>query len=153
MTLADALYVCEQLRPVDHWAIGALAGELSGEQVAVSLWEGAARAWCLEHDGRPEAVLGLEIEKAGVLRWWFMATADAPLKKRAREIVRFARSAVDSVLRADGVHRVQAYVLEDWVGAVRLAEAIGLEHEGRMRHYGNAGEHVLIMARAHGEGR
>lgn len=84
------------------------------------LWRGVAEAWVAV--GSVKAVTG-------------------------RAVIYAIRKRIDAVMRANGLHRMQASVYEPHVAAHRLARAVGFDYEGRMRGYGRDGETYVRYGR------
>lgn len=149
--LAEILYVAANLRPACLRDVRSTAGDIDCERLAINRFEAPGRKWAFyDHEqGVPHSIIGLEQDRGpGILTWWMMTTALT--EKHGLSIARFGRSAVRGLFAAGECHRIQAFVLADWPEACKLAETIGLRHEGVMRASGLGREDIAIYAATDG---
>ncbi len=84
------------------------------------LWKGVAAVWCLLSDEFKQSPIAMT--------------------KYAREFMSAYENALD-------IHRLQAYVRADSIGAIKWAESCGFIREGLLRKYSKDKSDVYIMGR------
>ena len=147
--LAEILVVCHNLREACQRDVRSQAGDVDPETLAIDRFQASVRAWAfMGDDDMPFAVAGLEQDRPGVVTWWMLTTP--AVEKQARILAKFGRNAVSALFASGEVHRVQAFVLADWVQARRLVEIIGLRHEATMIASGIGKEDIAIFAATYG---
>lgn len=149
LTLADALAVVADMRPMDAGCVRAACGREPGEWFAVDRWQTHGAGWTLLQDGQPWAIGGLALPQPWMGVLWLVAR---PGMSGAswRKAIRATRTVLASAPRA-GVHRVEAHVLHGWAGASGFAEALGMELEGIRRCVGARGESIEVWAQTRKE--
>jgi len=149
MTLADALVVVADMRPEDEACIRAVVGEAPGEWFAAERWRTNGPAWTVVQDGEPWAIGGISMPNrwSGVM--WLVCrpgmTSDS-----WRKCIRKTRTVLDNALspgNAFYMHRVEALVLDGWIGARLFVERLGFVCEGTRRQAGAAGENIQTWVR------
>lgn len=145
LTLADALAVVADMRPMDAACVRAALGQEPGEWFAVDRWRAHGAAWTMLQDGQPWAIGGLSLPQPWLGVLWLVAR---PGLRPAtwRKAIRATRTVIASAPRA-GVHRVEAHVLQGWREASGFAEALGLKLEGVRQAAGARGESIEVWAR------
>lgn len=149
LTLADALAVVADMRPMDAACVRAVAGREPGEWFAVERWRTHGAAWTLLQDGQPWAIGGLSLPQPWMGTLWLVARPGLSAASW-RKAMRATRTVLASAPRA-GVHRVEAYVLHGWSGASRFARGLGLECEGLRVAAGARGESIEVWAQVRKE--
>lgn len=145
LTLADALAVVGDMRPMDAECVRAACGREPGEWFAVDRWQAHGAGWTLLQDGRPWAIGGLSLPQPWLGVLWLVAR---PGMSGAswRKAIRATRTVLASAPRA-GVHRVEASVLNAWPEAALFASTLGLRCEGVRLNAGARGESIEMWAR------
>ena len=145
LTLADALVVCGDMRPLDAACVRAVTGTEPGEWFAVDRWRTGGAAWVLDQGGQPWAIGGLSMpnEWTGVL--WLVARPGLS-GQSWRKTLRATRTVMERA-RGNGVHRIEARVLAGWSEASEFAARLGLVREGVLVAAGRGGESIEVWAK------
>jgi len=146
LTLADALTVCQDMRPEDAACVRAVAGADPGDWFAVDRWRAEGAAWTLLQDGQPWAIGGLSTGQRWVGALWMVARPGLTAQSW-RKTLRATRTVAAEALRAGQVHRIEAHVLHGWTGASAFAQRLGLTLEGIRRQAGAQGESIEVWAK------
>lgn len=143
LNLGAAQYICQRMRALDAQVMRAMMGDLKPDTFAINRYQSNGAAWFLEQDGEPVAMFGLELLNDKCMVAWLCCTDSM---RSFKKLVRFSRTVA---LNADGngIARIEAHVLSDWVGAVEFAKRLGFEFEGTRRKCGTGGESFHVFAR------
>lgn len=95
-----------------------------------------------EHDGMPYCASGFHVTGPGVARSWTIRT-DA-WKRHLCECVRVSRFVIGKLMESPEVRRLEAWCP---VWAARWPQALGLEKEAVLRHYGSDGTDYVIWSK------
>jgi hypothetical protein len=149
LTLAGALIVCNDLRPLDAACVRAVAGQEPGEWFAVDRWQTHGVALEVRQDGMPWAVFGLSLPTSWAGLIWMVARPGMRLeswKKGIREMRRLLAQVSDPS-HPEYRHRIEAHVLEGWTEAAQFVERLGFRHEHTRERAGMSGESVQVWVR------
>lgn len=105
--------------------------------------------WCFTVDSWAIAVGGFTIGRPGVASAWVVATPE--LETHARDVLMVVKRLVKRVMVNPDVRRLEAYCRESWPGAVRFAEHVGLQREGRHPGTCSDGGAVISLGITKGE--
>lgn len=145
MTLADALYVSQNMREEQRVCCKAMLGEHDDDTWAVTRWQGYGPAWTLlDDEGVPVAICGLSLQSPWLGIAWLVAT-DKMTGQSWRKLVRKARTVAANAMNPEHPqhrHRIEAHVLSTWRSASRFAARLGFTLEGVRRGAGSAGEDI-----------
>lgn len=144
LTLADALVVVADMRPMDAECVRAACGQEPGEWFAVDRWRAHGASWTLLQDGQAWAIGGLSTPQPWMGTLWMVARPGLT-GASWRKAIRATRTVLASAQRA-GVHRVEANVLNAWPEASRFVAALGMQCDGVRRHAGARGESIEVWA-------
>ncbi len=144
-TIDDLRTICANAAPEDRheWGVTHFGGwdaELVATECSLYL-DGAAHVF-READGTPYCASGFYASSPCVARGWTIRTE--AWKRHLRECVRVSRFVMDELLKSPGVNRLEAWCP---IWAQRWPEAIGLEKEGVLRHYGSDGTDFVMWSR------
>lgn len=148
LTLEDALYVARRMRAEDRRCITQLVGDLTDEAFAISRFQTDGPAWAVMQDGEPVLIGGLQFATPWIAIAWLAATPATSLQTWGK-VLRFGRTVLRNATDPGNPYfkrRVEAHVMSDWAGAVRLARRVGFSTEGTRRAAGRDGEDVHMMA-------
>lgn len=149
LTLAGALMVTLDMRPMDAACVRAITGNDPGEWFAVERFQSHGVALELLQDGEPVAMAGLSLPNdwTGVL--WLVARPALRLQSW-RKLVRSARTVLARAgdpTHPEYRHRIEAHVLAAWPEAQRFVQALGFELEHVRRGAGSRGEDLQVWVR------
>lgn len=136
LTLEAALHVCRNMRELDRRGVQALLGDVTADVFAVNRWQTDGPAWCVEQDGKPVAIFGIQLQHPGYGTGWLVCTEQM---RSFKKLLRFSRTVRDNALR-HGMRRIDALTLVDWPQAAAFAAKCGMEYEGLRRCVGVNGE-------------
>ncbi|MEK9918071.1 MAG: GNAT family N-acetyltransferase [Pelagibacteraceae bacterium] len=101
--------------------------------------------YTLVDDDRIIATAGVHIMWDGVAEGWLVMSKYSP--EYGRTVARYAYRGFDSIMRDNGLHRVQASISSLDPEAIRFARWMGFENEGIMEKFGPDGSDYYRMAR------
>lgn len=146
LTLADALAVVGDMRPMDAECVRAACGQEPGEWFAVDRWRTHGTGWTIVEGDRATAIGGLALPQPWLGVLWLVGTPGMSAASW-RKALRVSRTLLATAPRA-GVHRVEAHVLHGWAGASMFAQRLGLQLEGIRHNAGSRGESIEVWAAA-----
>ena len=148
LTLSDCLQVAGRMRDRDRQCVRALMGPVSDDEFAISRVQSYGPAWSMHQYGKPVAVGGVTLQNAWSCVFWMFAT-DEITRESWRKLIRHTRTVLGNVTNQAHEHyrhRVEAYTLDGWVEAERLAERFGFAHEATRKGFGSGGEDMNVWA-------
>ena len=149
LTIDHALAVCRRMRAEDRACLDAALGPgVEADAFAIDRWRTDGPAWAGLVAGQPEVIFGLTLATAWSCTAWLVAT-DRLEPHSWRNLLRFAGTVKATVLQPGtpaSRGRIEAHVLSEWAGARRLADRLGLQHEGTRRAAGSGGEDIEVWA-------
>lgn len=148
LTLADALAVCADMRPMDAACVRAVCAREPGEWFAADRWQSTGPGWTLLQDGEPVAIGGVNLPNAWTGVVWMVARPSMRLETW-RKGIRHTRTVMRNALQMDNEqrrHRLEAHVLHGWREASAFAQHLGLTLEGIRRQAGAQGESIEVWA-------
>ncbi len=149
LSLAGALIVCNDLRPLDAACIRAVCGREPGEWFAVDRWETHGVGFEVTQDGMPWAIFGLSLPTNWTALLWMVARPGMQ-QQTWRKGIRAARGLLDQVAdpaNAEYRHRIEAHVLDGWAEAAEFIKRLGFRHEHTRERMGKNGENVQVWVR------
>lgn len=109
------------------------------------LYEQAGPAWTLLADGQVIASGGVAYFWPGVGEGWMLITKRA--KRYPLALVKTMRKGMEEAAAAMKLRRIQATVKTEDRAAIKLAQILGFQIEGRLRHYGPDGKDYFMFGR------
>lgn len=149
LTLAGALMVTLDMRPMDAACVRAITGNDPGEWFAVERFQSHGVALELLQDGEPVAMAGLSLPNGWTGVLWLVARPALRLQSW-RKLVRSARTVLARAgdpAHPEYRHRIEAHVLAAWPEAQRFVQALGFELEHVRRGAGSRGEDLQVWVR------
>lgn len=158
LTLAGALEVCRNMRPLDAACIDAIRGPgFDRAAFALDRWETDGAAWEFRDDRGVYAIGGLSFPNAWSGTFWLLAhkrvDSLASTDETWRKLIRTTRTVISNALDQTNQlarQRIEAHVVVGWPAAQRLVRHLGFEHEGTLRKAGSGGEDFEIWAQVAG---
>lgn len=148
LTLADTLYVCQNMREMDRACIEAAIGEFEVEDFAATRWKAYGPAWTLTDGHAPVAIFGISFSTEWIGTAWLICTNEMT-PGLWRKLMRFCIRVRGNALDPNNEHRlgrIEAYVLGAWKEADSFARRLGFELEGVRRRAGRNGEDFRVFS-------
>lgn len=147
-TLYDVLRNTHYFREWDKKALAAFGGEGTSEMWAARTFLACELLFCAEDgDGNPIGLAGVIQESRGVFSIW--ATSTIYLTPRIMlRVLTFLEGLINNVFDHFGAHRVECYVLADFVGGHHCVRRLGFQFEGIRRAAGANQEDAFIYSRS-----
>ena len=144
LTAEGARLIAPRLRELDLELMRELSYHDDVEHYCESRIELPGPKWMMSHDGRVEALGGLQMTCPGTLTGWVVASKG--WERHRLEAIRYMKMVVRGAIESGAAKRVQAWVLADHAMANRMAEVVGLKLEARVKALAD-GRDVNLYAR------